>query len=215
MQTCHRRASGVSLLDCHATSATKRQKLHEYQKTGDRPSMNHILNQWRRRIQRKAGVIGFLAVFLCTATASAAELQKSGEFQGNWTAIGTAQTLALAESHSASILRLQGTIVTESSHGMTRALQSDCVGLNLQEERTTGSGRCVWTDTDGDRVISEIAGALSGTVSKVRGRFIGGTGKYAGIEGGYELDWQYLRAIEEEGTIHGYSTSMTGSWRLP
>jgi hypothetical protein len=163
----------------------------------------------------QTGVVGFLAVFLFAATASAGELQRSGEFQGHWTSIGTAQTLVLDESRYATILRLQGTIVIKSSPGFTRAMQADCVGLNLKDERTTGSGRCVWTDTDGDRVISEIAGALSGTVSKVRGRFIGGTGKYAGIEGGYELDWQYLRAIEEEGTIHGYSTSMTGSWRLP
>ena len=161
------------------------------------------------------GAVGFLAVLLCVASASAAELQKSGEFQGNWTAIGTAQTLVLDESRSASILRLRGTIVVKSAHGMEGAMQSDCVGLNLKEERTTGTGRCVWTDSDGDRLISEVTGALSGTDSKVRGRFIGGTGKYAGLEGGYELEWRYLRAIEEEGTIHGYSTSLTGSWSLP
>ena len=98
---------------------------------------------------------------------------------------------------------------------MTRALQSDCVGLSLTEERTTGTGRCVWTDSDGDRITSEVTGALSGTDSKVRGRFIGGTGKYAGLEGNYDLDWRYLRVIEEEGTIHGYSTSLTGNWKLP
>ena len=163
----------------------------------------------------QAGIAGFLAVVLCVTTASSAELQKSGEFQGNWTAIGTAQSLVLDDSRSASILRLRGTIVTQSSQGLTRAMQSDCVGLNLREEHTTGTGRCVWTDSDGDRMISEISGALSGTDSKVRGRFIGGTGKYAGLEGAYELVWRYLRAIEEEGTIHGYSTSLTGNWRLP
>ncbi len=177
--------------------------------------MKRFLNQWRRRVQRRAAGVGFLAILLCVATASAAELQKSGEFQGHWTAIGTAQTLVLDESRSASILRLRGTIVTESSRGLTRALQSDCVGLNLKEEPPTGTGRCVWTDSDGDRLVSEITGELSGTASKARGRFIGGTGKYAGLEGGYELDWQYIRSIEEEGTIHGYSTSLKGNWVLP
>ncbi len=177
--------------------------------------MTQVISRWRRQAKRKAGVVGFLAVLLCTATASAAELQKSGEFQGHWTAIGTAQTLVLDESRSATILRLQGTIATQSSAGLTPALQTDCVGLNLKEARSTGSGRCVWTDSDDDRIISEITGALSGTVSKVRGRFIGGTGKYAGIEGGYELEWQYFRAIEEEGTTHGYSTSLKGNWRFP
>jgi len=179
--------------------------------------MNQFLYQWRSCVQRKTGAVGFLAVLLCVyaATASAAELQKSGEFQGNWGATGTTQTLALGESRFASIVRLRGTVVIESSHGFTRAMQADCVGLNLKDERTTGSGRCLWTDSDGDGVVSDVTGALSGTDSKVRGRFIGGTGKYAGIEGGYELDWRYLRGIEEEGTIHGYSTSLMGSWKLP
>jgi hypothetical protein len=187
----------------------------EHQPTFDHSPMNHFLNQWRSRAQRKRGVVGFIAVLLCAATASHAELQKSGTFQGSWTATGTAQTLDLGESRSASILRLRGTIVTESAEGLTLALQSDCIGLNLRDDRTTGIGRCVWTDSDGDRVFSEVTGALSGMVSKLRGHFIGGTGKYAGLEGGYELEWRYIRAIEEENTIHGYSTSLTGSWKLP
>jgi len=90
--------------------------------------MSHSLEQRHSRTLRKTGVVVFLAALLCAADASAAELQKSSEFQGRWTAIGTAQTLLLGESRSTSILRLQGTIVTQSSHGMTYALHSDCVG---------------------------------------------------------------------------------------
>ncbi len=185
--------------------------------TIDHSFMKQFLNQRRSRAQRKVGVVGFLAVLLYAyaATASAAELQKSGEFQGSWVAVGTTQSLALGESRFASIVRLQGTIVIKSSHGFTRAMQADCVGLNLKDERTTGSGRCLWTDSDGHGVVSDVTGALSGTDSKVRGRFISGTGRYTGIEGGYELDWRYLRGIEEEGTINGYATSLTGSWKLP
>ncbi|MGI9263974.1 MAG: hypothetical protein ACR2QU_03530 [Gammaproteobacteria bacterium] len=162
-----------------------------------------------------SGVACCVAILLCADAASADGLQKAGEFRGNWTAIGTIRTLELGESESASILRLQGTIVTESSHGLTRALQSECVGLNLKEDRATGTGRCVWTDSDGDRVFSQVTGSLSGTDSKVQGRFSGGTGKYTGLEGEYELEWRYLRTIDEEGTINGYSTSLTGNWRLP
>ena len=177
--------------------------------------MEYIGNQKRDQLRRIAGTVGFIALFLCVNVASAADLQKSGEFKGHWTAIGTAETLVLDQSRSATILRLQGTIVTESSHGLTRALQTDCIGLNVKEETSTGTGRCVWTDSDGDRMISEVSGALAGTESKVHGRFIGGTGKYEGLTGAYELDWRYLSAIEAEGTIHGYSTSLTGNWTLP
>ena len=178
-------------------------------------SIKYLFDPRYQRALLIAGIVGFLSALLFAATASAAELQKSGEFKGRWTAVGTAQTLVLDGSRSATILRLQGTIATQSSARLTSDLQTDCVGLNLKQEHSTGAGRCVWIDTDGDRMISEISGVLSGTVSKVHGRFIGGTGKYAGLEGGYELDWQYLSPIEEEGTINGYSTSLTGNWKLP
>jgi hypothetical protein len=164
--------------------------------------MNLILEHWQRYRLRGAVVLGSL-LLLCIPTASAEELQQSGEFKGHWTATGTAETLVLDESRSASILRIRGTIAIESPDGLPRALQSDCVGLNLNEEPPTGNGRCVWTDSDGDRLISELSGELTATDSKVLGRFIGGTGKYAGLEGSYELEWRYLRTIEAEGTIHG------------
>lgn len=165
--------------------------------------------------RHKIGITCFLAALLYATGAGAAELQKAGEFEGQWTATGSAQTLVLDESRSATIMRLQGEVITESSAGLTPALQTDCVGLNLRQADSTGSGRCIWIDSDGDRMISEISGVLSGTASKVRGKFIGGTGKYAGLEGSYELDWQYIGTIEEEDTIHGYSTSLKGNWRLP
>ena len=177
--------------------------------------MNLTRKQWPTRALKRASATGLLTVLLCVANANSEELQKSGDFLGHWTAVGTAETLVLDESRSATILRLQGTIDIESSHGLTRALQTDCVGLNVRDDGSTGTGRCVWTDSDGDRMISEVTGELSGTDSKVRGRFIGGTGKYEGLEGAYQLDWRYLRAIEEEGTIHGYSTSLSGNWTLP
>jgi len=79
--------------------------------TVDHPSMNHFLYRWRSRARRRASVIGLLAVLPCTATASTAKLQKSDGIQGNWTAVEKAQTLDLGGTRSASILRLQGTIV--------------------------------------------------------------------------------------------------------
>lgn len=179
------------------------------------PTTNHYFKRWRSPVRRRRSVVGLLAGLLFVSTASLAALQNTGTFKGSWTATGTAQTLDFGESRSASILRLRGTIVVESTGGLTRALQSDCVGLRLQDGDTSGIGRCAWTDSDGDRIFSELIGALAGEVSNVRGLFVGGTGKYAGLEGSYEFRWQYFRGIEEEVTIHGYSASLTGSWKLP
>ena len=179
------------------------------------PSAKYLFNRRHNRAQTVACIFSSVVFLLCAASVSAAELQKSGAFKGNWNAVISAQTLVLDETRSATTLRLQGTINTESSAGLTSDLQTDCIGLNLKQAQSIGVGRCVWIDTDGDRMISEVSGVLTGTVSKVRGLFIGGTGKYAGLEGNYQLEWQYLSRIEEEDTIHGYSTSLTGNWRLP
>ncbi len=147
--------------------------------------------------------------------ADAQDLEMEGSFAANWSAAGQSETLTLDENRAVTAVRLRGVVVTESDQGFVRAFQTDCLGLNIRDVKATGTGRCVWIDGDGDRAISDIDGALTDTVAAVRGTFLGGTGKYAGLTGEYELSWQYLRTIEEEGTIHGYSTSMTGTWRLP
>ena len=46
------------------------------------------------------------------------------------------------------------------------------------------------------------------------GKLLGGTGKYAGIEGTYEYERIDLRPAAE-GTFQGYTTKMTCDYRLP
>ena len=67
-------------------------------------------------------------------------------------------------------------------------------------------GRAVWTDDRGDQIFSEITGNGDSTGNHFVGRFLGGTGRYAGASGDYEFSLA-LRSRERRrkrsGAIHG------------
>ena len=67
---------------------------------------------------------------------------------------------------------------------------------------------------NGDKVFSQIRGEPIGTGSHVTGTITGGTGRYAGVTGEYELRWQYV--IEtDEGAISGRAVGLKGRVTLP
>jgi hypothetical protein len=74
-------------------------------------------------------------------------------------------------------------------------------------------GRCVWTDERGDRVYSELKGQAVGSGNHIEGRFIGGTGRYAGVTGDYSFQWQYV-VDTEDGAVSGRVVNLKGRARL-
>jgi len=73
-------------------------------------------------------------------------------------------------------------------------------------------GYAVWTDERGDRVFSALKGQKVGTGNHITGTITGGTGRYDGIAGDYEFQWQYV--IEaEEGTVQGRAIDLKGRFR--
>ncbi len=54
-----------------------------------------------------------------------------------------------------------------------------------------------------------------GTSREAKGTVVGGTGRYAGIEGGFELDWLFVDSALDDTRFKGYVTKLTGSWKRP
>jgi len=72
----------------------------------------------------------------------------------------------------------------------------------------------VWTDERGDKVFSRLRGESLATGSHIVGTITGGTGRWAGLTGEYELRWQYV--IEgDEGAISGRAVGLKGRVTLP
>ena len=133
-------------------------------------------------------------------------------FEGSWSASGTRQTLDLEPGHTASIFKLTGSLLLTGQGGLGVGFQGETVGVS--DTRKGGAGWCVWTDERGDKVFSEIKGEPLAGGSRVVGLITGGTGRWAGLTGDYELRWQYV--IEaDDGTVSGRAVGLKGRVTLP
>jgi hypothetical protein len=84
---------------------------------------------------------------------------------------------------------------------------ADAIVLN--DSATGVVGRAVWTDERGDQIYSELKGEGTATGNRIAGKFLGGTGRYAGATGTYEFSWQFLLETED-GTVQGQSIGLRG-----
>ena len=130
-------------------------------------------------------------------------------FTGSWSARGQRQTIP-TEGGTAGIARLSGAIVlaqgTELGGGMLAEAIAFDDGLNVSV------GRAVWTDARGDQVFSELKGEPVAAGRRIIGTITGGTGRYNGVVGDYELTWQYV-ARDEEDVIQGRAVDLRGRIR--
>jgi hypothetical protein len=133
-------------------------------------------------------------------------------FEGTWSASGSRHTLELERGHKASILSLTGSLLLTGQRGLVVGFQGEAIGFS--DNLTGGTGQCVWTDERGDKVFSQLRGQPFGTGSHVTGTITGGTGRWEGLTGEYELRWQYV--IEsDDGTISGRPVGLKGRVSLP
>ena len=132
------------------------------------------------------------------------------EFEGTWTASGTRHVLALGDGRVGATIELEGTMLLAGPGRPGVGFRSEAVALVDSASGLTG--RCVWTDENGDQVFSELTGTGTAARNRMEGKFVGGTGRYAGATGSYEFSWQYM--IEsEDGRISGRAVELKGRVR--
>lgn len=159
------------------------------------------------------------AAVLATAACSPAGTASDGalsasewrEFEGTWTAAGTRQAVSLGGEHRASIGNLEGSLVLTGPSRPGAGFRARVIAFN--DSATGMVGRAVWTDERGDQVYSELQGDGVTTGNRLTGRFIGGTGRYAGAEGNYEFVWRFM-LVGEDGVVQGQSMGLHGRVRV-
>jgi hypothetical protein len=129
------------------------------------------------------------------------------EFTGTWNASGTRRVMPLGPGRSASLVDLKGTMLLAGPASPGVGFRAEVIALGDSAQGLLG--RSVWTDENGDQVFSELRGEGTAAKNRIRGIFIGGTGRYAGATGSYEFSWQYV--IEaEDGRVQGRATDLEG-----
>ena len=182
-----------------------------------------LLNPIWRLVQSPRCVAGgrhaFLAVALSlSACKPAAELAISPatpgqwlEFDGSWNAAGKRTNIPLGADRRGSIIFLSGTMLLAGPQRPGVGFRSELIAL--VDSGTGLQGRSVWTDERGDQVFSELQGEGTAARNHITGKFLGGTGRYAGVTGTYEFSWQSVMD-GEDGVIQGRAVDLKGRARL-
>ena len=106
---------------------------------------------------------------------------------------------------------MNGSLLLTGEHGLGVGFRAEVIGFTDTPERD--GGRAVWTDERGEQVFSELKGEWVGTGNRIVGTFLGGTGRYAGITGEYQFQWQYVLTAED-GAVSGRTTGLEGRARV-
>jgi hypothetical protein len=133
------------------------------------------------------------------------------EFQGSWNASGRRHTIALGGDRKASLVDLTGSLFLSGPARPAVGFRGEVIAL--ADSATGLVGRAVWTDEKGNSAYSEIRGEGTATGNRITGTFVGGTGRFAGATGTYELSWQYVLEAED-GTVQGRAVGLTGRVRF-
>jgi len=166
---------------------------------------------------RRGLTLALLAVLVVSACGGPAKGPESASppgawhtFEGTGSATGHRQTLQLGPDRKVSIANLSGSLLLIGKQGLGEGFRVDVIGTTDSLKGATAW--CVWTDTRGDQVFSEFRGGPLGTGSRFTGTLLGGTGRYAGVTGEYEFEWQYV--VESgEGNLQGRITGLRGRFR--
>ena len=143
------------------------------------------------------------------------EIAREGTFEGNWSVKGTTHPVE-ASGRTMALVRVEGRVTVRSSGGLATQFGAECVAVS--DKVTGGVGRCVWTDEAGEKIFFEIGGSVvgpMGTSRDARGRVIGGTGRYEGIEGSWDLEWLFVDSALDDTRFKGYVTKLEGRWKRP
>jgi len=131
-------------------------------------------------------------------------------FEGTGAASGHRQVLRMGPDRNVSIVNLSGSLLLIGEQRLGEGFRIEVIGS--ADSLKGGTAWCVWTDTRGDQVFSEFRGGPIGTGARFTGTLLGGTGRYAGVTGEYEFEWQFV--IEsEDGNLQGRITGLRGRFR--
>jgi hypothetical protein len=151
------------------------------------------------------------------AAAMAADLPKEGTFTHTYSSYGVAKATQIGKDRLLVVLDENGLTVGD---GLTDHVRWHCFGM---EDATKGMAQaqyyCVGTDPGGDQIVIDAAtdGKFAVDAKSLRGTstFTTGTGKYAGISGGFKLECHAAEfQSAADGTFVNYCLCQ-GSYKLP
>jgi hypothetical protein len=154
---------------------------------------------------------------LCSSTTSFAQtLPKEGSIAATGIFHGTSKRVAMGQDLIQYISDSTGGLVSDKPDGFGDRVTGRCVtsGRTTKGKVEFEYGTCEFTDLAGDKFYTTLSFIASNadTVA-AKQALVGGTGKYTGITGGWDVVRRPHRApADGEGLV---STKLTGTYKLP
>jgi hypothetical protein len=129
---------------------------------------------------------------------------------------GTYKTVAMGEERIQVTYEVLGVIISDASDCILQNASLRCIGSYhvIKGVYEDDSGFCVCTRPDGDQLFTTYkASGRVGAVGKGTVTYVGGTGKFIGIQGSGEFSRITVRPAAE-GTLQGYN-KVKDHYKLP
>ena len=167
----------------------------------------------RKRTITLGLVIVFFIAFIQIAYA---EMEKEGSFSGTNFYSGSHKISPLDKEHFVLSFENFGVNVSDSGAEPFHGMSTHNVGV-IYFENGVGKARGYFTNTDkdGDKIIWELnegSAHMAPNPTKGKGRIMGGTGKFKGIQGSMEYTRRTLRPAEK-GT-HQAISKFKGTYKI-
>jgi hypothetical protein len=169
---------------------------------------------------KKALTLLIITLFLLSTAGNVLceEMAKEGTSSSHTGHIGTWDLIELKEGTGVVVWEQKGIVLDDSGDkGPFHNAAQYCVGVTLMEKGiNTTKGYCFLTLPDGDKLLLDVTqenwrpgpGIKKGTL-----KYIDGTGKFSGIQGGGEYSRYSVRPAVD-GTYQGVSFEKF-NWKLP
>ena len=162
---------------------------------------------------------GAVSLAFSVSGANAQQLPAEGKFSITYTSLNAApvKPIAIGKDQEMTVSSAMMTAANDSGGGLLHNLTGRCL-MSVLTDRASKTidqhGYCTYTDADGDQVFEkvDINKQALGPVIVGKGEWIGGTGKYAGLQGVFEIRHNPLKS-PTEGVVQGAGKKI-GSYRV-
>jgi hypothetical protein len=184
---------------------------------GSTPNLSGTLRKEIVMIRKSMTIMFALLLTITTGTVVGAEMAKegSGDYRSGKT--GTFVVLPMEKERLQMNYEAIGVVVKAPENSPLHNASFRNIGtLHAIKGKWKGSGFVEWTRPNGDKVYAtfEGEGVLGGRGSSSVGKFVGGTGTCAGIEGTIEIKGTPGIKSSKKGTYSGISVGKF-NWKIP
>ena len=166
-----------------------------------------------RRLMLGLGICAMLPV----VAAPAADLAPEGKIDVTWTYRFAPSSMPTDNGQDFMMVEADIILIGNTPNSLLDRLGGRCM-MSGPTDPTSGAfkvtGRCTYKDSDGDMVfaIDEETGTSFSEPARGKGTFVGGTGKYGGITGGYDYTDDF--SVEVKPGVFGGGGVKKGSYKL-